>query len=259
MNVTAILPFHDSPYIAEAIQSVAAQTRPPDELIAVSDAASDETTDRALAALDATDLSWTLIPRDEDSGDFPTPTNQAANHHATGDVYAFLFHDDRWLPEYLDRQTDALASTPPGVGLQWTGEYHIDETGERTGESIVSWPRTDRWRLFLGCWVPSPSACVVRAKHYHAIGGFDADLQPLADWDFYLRMWRSCALRSIDEPLMEFRQHAGQHATSGWDAVNAHRRAFIDKHEALFRRAGYYEQAIERHEHLSGLDVPPWA
>lgn len=259
LTVTAILPFHNSPYITEAIKSVADQTRPPDNVILVSDNASTETNDRALQTIERTPLDWTFIPRESDSGDFPTPTNQATNH-TDSDLYAFLFHDDRWLPTYLETQLSEFEDHPPGVGLQWTGEYHINQHGERTGTTnIVSWPQTERWQLFLSCWVPSPSACVVRATHFHSIGGFDPELLPLADWDFYLRMWQACALRSIDTPLVEFRKHDGQHATEGWDTVNEYRGKFIEKHRGLLERAGFYGQARDRHVHLCGLDVPPWS
>lgn len=252
--VSAILPFHGSDYITEAVESVHAQTYPNVELVLVDDASPDDTLADAMRACDGT-LDVVAIRREVDSGDFPTPTNQAAAA-ASGDYYAFCLHDDRWLPAYLARHVEAFADHPPCVGLQWTGAHVIDAEGVRTGRQIVSWPRVTRERMFMSCWVPTPSACMVRAE---AFDGFDEDLQALADWDFYLRMWRDHALRSIDAPLMEFRSHAEQWSIRGWDRVNAKRGAFIDKHETLFKRAGYYQHAMDRHARLSRLDEAPWA
>lgn len=105
-TVSAIIPvFNGAAYVGAAIASVLAQTRPVDEVIVVDDGSTDDT----LAVLEELGAVIRVV-RQEHRGD-----SAARNHGvamASGDLLAFLDHDDLWEPSKTERQIAALTRTP---------------------------------------------------------------------------------------------------------------------------------------------------
>jgi glycosyltransferase involved in cell wall biosynthesis len=106
-TVTAILPAYANPgEVRRALASVAAQTRPPDEVIVIDDASPDA----APMAAAADERGATLIRLRENGG--PGIARQAGIDAATGAVLAFLDTDDLWHPRKLEWGLAAMARGP---------------------------------------------------------------------------------------------------------------------------------------------------
>ena len=105
-RISVIIPVYNGRrYLAEAIESVLAQTVPPFETIVVDDGSTDGSAEVARAYLPAIRYvyqSWSGL-------------GAALNHGvqcARGDLYAFLDADDLWVPDKLASQTAVLAEEP---------------------------------------------------------------------------------------------------------------------------------------------------
>ena len=103
-RISAIIPVRDGElYIEEAIDSILAQTRVPEQVIVVDDGSSDGTAERVTGYGDAV----ALLRRG------PGGVGAALNTGldvADGDLISFLDADDLWAPRKLELQGEALAS-----------------------------------------------------------------------------------------------------------------------------------------------------
>ena len=132
MKITAVIPAYNSAdYITQALDSIAAQTRPVSEIIVVDDGSNDGTAEVV--------NNW--------SGDVPiavmTQKNQgpsAARNHgiqaAEGDWIAFLDADDQWTPTKIEEQCAALARHPE-LALVASDMAETDSSGEITTPSVL--------------------------------------------------------------------------------------------------------------------------
>jgi glycosyltransferase involved in cell wall biosynthesis len=97
-TITAIIPVHNGErHLAEAIQSVLAQTLPPGEIIVVDDGSTD-----ASAAIAQSFGAPVRVLAQPNLG--PAAARNLGLAHATGDLLAFLDADDLWTPNKLARQ-----------------------------------------------------------------------------------------------------------------------------------------------------------
>jgi len=104
-SVTAAIPVHDGEaYLAEAIESVLAQSRPCEQLIVVDNGS----TDRSAAIARGYDAVELVSEPRLGIG----PARNAALRAARGDYLAFLDADDLWNPEKTARQLAAFAADP---------------------------------------------------------------------------------------------------------------------------------------------------
>src|SRR4051812_48994630 len=82
-------------FIAEAIQSILAQTYSCYELLVIDDGSADDTAEIVKSFAGAMDLKY--IRHDTPHGIAPSMNDGVRN--STGDLIAFLDHDDAWFPE----------------------------------------------------------------------------------------------------------------------------------------------------------------
>ena len=104
MKVTALIPAYNSAaWIAEALDSVAAQTAPPDEVIVVDDGSTDGTADIA-ESLGATCLRPGRVG--------VSAARNLGVRAASGELIALLDSDDAWTPDKLEIQTAHMRISP---------------------------------------------------------------------------------------------------------------------------------------------------
>jgi glycosyltransferase involved in cell wall biosynthesis len=177
-----------------AIASALAQTLPPDEIVIVDDASSDD----SVAAITALGEPRIRILRHAHNRGASAARNTGIDA-AQGNWIAFLDSDDEWVPEKLARQMTQLAETGTEAGV--TG-YVIRDY--RTGEERDFRP-TDHDAsldaLVWGCPLGVGSTLLARKRVFAEVGLLDPDLPRLEDWEWLMRYLPVHKLAVLPDPL----------------------------------------------------------
>jgi glycosyltransferase involved in cell wall biosynthesis len=108
-RISVVIPTRNAAsFLAGALDSIAAQTRPPDEILVIDDDSGDGTA--ALAH------RWSGVRVITGLGLGAAAAANLGAREATGTLIAFLSADDRWSPEKLERQTAAMRRRPDAIG-----------------------------------------------------------------------------------------------------------------------------------------------
>jgi len=194
-TVSVIIPtFNRLHCIADAIESVLAQTHPALEIIVVDDGSSDGSADWIAAHYPCVQLL-----RQDNHG--VSHARNRAIEQATGDWLALLDSDDRWYANKLDVQMTALAQQP---------DYrlcHCDEHWFRNGRRVNPKVKHQKHggQIFAHC-LPlcaiSPSAAVIHRSLFAELGQFDESLPACEDYDLWLRFCAQESVLYIDQALL---------------------------------------------------------
>ena len=195
MNISVIIPtWNRARCLANALQSVFAQSFPAAEVIVVDDGSSDDT--RRLVHSQFRDARYIY---QQNSG--VSSARNTGIQAASGDWIALLDSDDCWLPDKLQQQCEHLRARP---------EYkicHSDEIWIRNGRRVNPMKKHAKYggNIFRQC-LPlcaiSPSAVMIHRQLFNEVGLFDERLPACEDYDLWLRI---CALHPvlyIDKPLI---------------------------------------------------------
>ena len=196
-------------YLAEAVDSLLAQTYPDLELI-ISDNGSTDRTAEMCARYAASDSRVRYSRLETNIGGY-------RNHNrvvslARGEYFTWAAHDDVRSPGHLASTVEALDAHPDAV-LCYTAEQVIDQNGDplpaRVREAVAGQDRpARRWQdIVLGDWVYEPHYGVIRTGTLRGTGLLrqhaDADRVLLAELSLRGRFLR------IDLPLFRRREHSG--------------------------------------------------
>lgn len=228
--VTAIIPcYNHGRYLAEAVESVLAQTYPDVEIVVVNDGSTDDT------AAVAASFGERILYMEHANRGLCASRNRAIEE-TDGQYVAFLDADDRWHPEKLARQVPLLEADEE-VGLVHTDGWTL--TGEAVGPPIAGGADQAALggqlfeRLLLGNPILAPSV-VVRRRCLEGVGLFDEALGGCGDWDLWIRVCRRWKVAYVSEPLVYYRRHSDasgmsdDHAYMLADALRVLEKTFAD-------------------------------
>lgn len=182
--------------LADAAESVAAQTYDRVELVVVDDGS--RTAQEALegVALDA--LERTRVRSLPDRRGANAARNAGVDA-AEGDLVAFLDDDDWWYPAKLDRQVRALRAADAGVafaGQRVVREGRVTATRRPpTGGDFFE-------RLVVGAPFGPFSAVLVRASAFDRAGPLDESLPCWQDREWYFRLSEHCEFVGVPDLLV---------------------------------------------------------
>jgi len=223
MRVSVVLAVRDGErFLDEALRSVFAQHRPPDEVVAVDD-----------GSVDATASILAHYPPIRVLQQSNTGAAIARNRgvsEATGDVVALLDHDDVWDAAKLSSQVSALEADP-SLGFVLCA---IDNFLTPGLEAVPAW--VDRRTI----GVPQPGygtgTLCMRRSTFERVGPFDPATAPCDDSDWLVRaLDAGVRFSHLDRPLVRRRIHDGNLSA---DSRAAHRHAMMAHilHASLVRR-----------------------
>ncbi len=204
--MSVIIPVYNCErYIAEAVESVLAQSYRDYEIIVVDDGSTDGTR-RALEPY----MGAIRYIYQENRGEPAARNNGIRNSDC--EFIAFLDADDLWLPEKLELQMDYL-HRHSDCGLVYTDMKIFDERGiiEESVKVCKNLDLPSGWifeRLF-GETLFQTSSVVFRKACVDRVGPFDESLLIGCDYDMWLRIARHFKMGYIDRPLVMYRQHPG--------------------------------------------------
>jgi GT2 family glycosyltransferase len=190
-------------FIADAVESVLAQTSPPVELIVCDDGSTDDL-DRSLAPYRN---SITLL-RKENGGE-ASAKNMGARA-ASGEFVAILDADDVYLPERLEALAE-LSVLRPDLDIL-TADCLVIADGRfvrRCYHGGYRFEVGDQRRGILELNFVGPGHMAVRRNALLAVGGFDEAFRRATDWDCWIRMiFAGSRVGMVNEPLAEYRVRA---------------------------------------------------
>ncbi len=245
MFVSVVIPvWNGERYLAEAIESVLAQTHRDFELIIVDDGSSDATATMAegYARLDPR----VRLVRQPNQG--VAAARNTGLEVARSQWVACLDHDDLMLPHRLQRQIAFIAAHPE-VKLFGSVCQYINEEGRPRGGHTIGTPIRSRADLdalletgrLIGLTHPS---VMMHRDTMRALGGYDPAMEPAEDLDLWMRVAQAGHLVLQDDAVLtRYRVHAA--SIVGGQTAKGSRASMLVAARAAARRAGRPEPTME--------------
>ncbi|HEX6624373.1 MAG TPA: glycosyltransferase family 2 protein [Pyrinomonadaceae bacterium] len=229
----AMCTYNGARFLREQLDSIAAQTRPPDELVVCDDRSTDGTTDLVAAFAAAARFPVRLHVNTENLGS--TKNFDRAVSLCTGDLIALADQDDVWLPRKLELSEGALAASPR-AGLVFTDAEVVDERLAPLGFTL--WQRINfseeekalirRGRGFdvlLEHNVVTGATMAFRAELRDLVLPIPTEGRLIHDGWIALLAAAVSDLAFVELPLVQYRQHEAQQLGAVKGGEFEHRRA----------------------------------
>jgi glycosyltransferase involved in cell wall biosynthesis len=193
MKISVVIPTYNyAHYLAFAIDSALAQTRPADEIIVVDDGSTDITKEVVAPYLPR--VNYVYQPNAGLSAARNTGTSVAS-----GDWIAYLDSDDAWKPDKLLKQEAAILAMP-GAVVAYTGVVFLQPDGSITASDTPVGPERV-WPLLRSCNMLPASSVMAHRDSVREAGGFNEKLRACEDWDLWVRMHFKGSVAAALEPL----------------------------------------------------------
>lgn len=186
-RISVIVPCHDyGRFLGEALASLDAQTRPPDEVVIVDDGSTDDSLAVAERYRDDPDARRARHARTDVIVLTRTPATGVVRAIAdgvaasSGDLIVFLSADDRFSPTYLEAGERRLED--PSIDFTWTATHQFGAF-DRWRPAV---PEVTRRSIARRCRI---HACgMMRRSLWERLGGYDPTFEQLGceDWAFWL-------------------------------------------------------------------------
>lgn len=211
-TVSVVTPTYNcADFLRQSIASALGQTYKPLDVVVVDDGSTDNT--KQVCAEYGTAVRYYHQQNDGTRGN---GARAKAILQAKGDWIALLDHDDRWLPNKLERQMQVATAASPDVGLIFCGASIIDAHGKPTGEHFDDSPSGDVFhKLLAGQRYCASSALIRRAsldkvRRDHPGDDFLLNTQYYNnDTYFWLRICRYYQAICLKDRLTEYRYYGG--------------------------------------------------
>ena len=199
-TVSVVIPTYNRVgLLADALDSVAAQTFTDYEIIVVDDGSQDATRDYVTSRPLRIRYQW-------QSHQGVSAARNHAVRMARAELVAFLDSDDMWEPLFLERTVQWLREHPE-AGVVFTDFVSTDPRGGLLrGHRKRPWGGDITPRLFASTFIAT-SALVARTAVVREAGGFDTRLTHNEDLDLWLRLSLRHRFGLILEPLCRRRCH----------------------------------------------------
>jgi glycosyltransferase involved in cell wall biosynthesis len=209
MRIAVIIPcYNQARFLADAIDSVLAQTYRRYEIIVVDDGSTDHTATVASAYPQVTYLY-------QDNQGLSAARNTGWRA-CQSDGVVFLDADDRLLPTALEAGVRCLQDHPECAFVSGHFRY-IQADGTFLHEYPQIYVERDHYQALLrGNYIGMHATVMYRRVALEWAGGFDTSLRACEDYDLYLRLARHYPVYCHRAVVAEYRQH---HANMSGDAV----------------------------------------
>ncbi len=237
MKVAVVMPcYNSSRYLGEALASVFAQTRAPDEVIVVDDASTDDSVEIARKA------GATVIASERNIG--PASARNLGIASTSADLIAFLDSDDCWMPHHLATLLPAFEQDPDTVFAFGRVRNYERPPVHITANLVAA---RDIFLELLVTNVVVQSATIARREALRAVGGYPEGMRYSEDYSLWLRLAMNARVATTDAATCRRRTHEGQLSRHEYAFVY---NAFSARAEVVARAeaAGHTYSAASLHE-----------
>ncbi|NNF13911.1 MAG: glycosyltransferase [Gemmatimonadetes bacterium] len=188
-------------YLVETIDSVLAQTLPPEEIVVIDDGSTDRS-----AEIAASYGSQVHLIRQSNSGE--SVARNEGIEASTGEWIALLDGDDVWEPEKLERQFQALEAAEFDPVFVYSDVYLFDDSGQHIGEHVKpEYHAADDWRVQMLCdWSINPSTTLIRRSALDGLR-FPPEIRHSEDMIFFLELRAKGPFLKVHEKLAGYRRN----------------------------------------------------
>ena len=197
--VSVVIPcFNHARFLADALESVRAQTWPQVEVIVVDDGSTDESASVASAYAEV------RLLRQRNRG--LSAARNAGWQASRGDIIIFLDADDALHPGAAAAAVAQFASHPEA--MMTFGRLELMDAAGRTIPASLPIV-TERFyeELLRRNYIRTPAMAALRRRVMELVGGFDLSCSPSADYDLYLRVAHSHPVVAHGALVARYRQH----------------------------------------------------
>jgi glycosyltransferase involved in cell wall biosynthesis len=237
-TLAVIIPvFNQARFLADAIMSVLAQTRPANQIIVVDDGSTDDP-----AGVVAQFPTVRLI-RTENRG--PSAARNTGLRNCTASYVVFCDADDRLLPTALETGLACMAANP-NCAFVHGGYRGISEDGRPLGgEQYTPIGEYPHLTLLLKGNNIGIMTALFRRDCLLAVNGFDESLRRGEDDDLYFRIVQKYAIASHPEVVGEYRRHS-QNVSNDPSAGLKAALHVLDLHEARIASDDCIQSALRQ-------------
>lgn len=214
----ALCTYNGAPFLREQLDSIAEQTRIPDELIVSDDKSSDETPGIVADFSASAPFPVHFVVNEQNLGS--TKNFERAIDLCGGDVIALSDQDDVWLPEKL-RRIEQVFAGEARVGMVFTDAEVVDENlrplGYRLWDSVGFDNRSRRLvrdgrvlDVLLPGWTVTGATMAFRSTFKEMARDIPINLPLIHDGWIALMIASVAEVRFVEEPLIQYRQHSRQ-------------------------------------------------
>jgi glycosyltransferase involved in cell wall biosynthesis len=249
----AMCTYNGARFLSEQLESIAVQTRLPDELVVCDDGSVDESVEIIRSLADHAPFPVRLEINEKNLGS--TKNFEKAIGLCEGDIIALADQDDVWKPQKLDVLSTILEGHP-GAGYAFSDAELMDDVGRSTGKGLwtslrISAARIDQFRgtdqfpILLGSPMATGATMVFRASLRSALLPISRHL--VHDY------WISAIASSVGafgipvrEKLIQYREHDGQQ-------IGPLSKSLIEKVKQARRlESNQYDRLAQGYEDLRG-------
>lgn len=225
-------------YLVETIDSVLAQTLPPDEIIVIDDGSTDRS-----AEIAASYGSRIHLIRQPNRGE--SIARNEGIEASTGEWIALLDGDDVWEPHKLERQFRALSTAEYDPVCVYSDVYLFDDSGQRIGEHRKpEYHAADDWRVQMLCdWSINPSTTLIRRSALDGLR-FPPEIRHSEDMIFFVELRARGPFLKIPETLVGYRRNEDNQTGSPRHHL-----------ESVLSRWGWYVDNEERYDESERYEV----
>jgi glycosyltransferase involved in cell wall biosynthesis len=203
-----ITSYNQKAYLAEAIESVLAQTLPPHQILIVDDRSTDGSQELIAGYVSRWGDRIQAIYHERNLG--VTASRIDALQAVTGDFVTYVDGDDRFLPTKLEKEAKILYSHP-NAQIAFSNFYYLSEDGIR----LCAWaehkapPQGNVFACVFSRNFPRRTLFRCELVNYAAwkeIGFHDRHLALYEDYEMRIRLTKKLSTVYCNEPLSEYRR-----------------------------------------------------
>ncbi len=202
-SISCIVPvYNGARFLAEALESILAQTLRPSEIIVVDDGSTDATPEVGRAY-----SQHVFYVRQPNAG--PASARNLGIGFASGGFLSFLDADDLWHTDKLARQMHALEANPAaGLCVTYLQNFRVDEPAHQRQQMQA--------HHFAKPMPGNVCQCLLaRRSAFDTVGRFDESKLRGDDPDWFMRATRAGIVKETLTDTLVYRRIHGQNMTYG--------------------------------------------